>query len=659
VCFLDANGDGKQDLFLPGLGVLNTNRKYLPELSSENLGNALFIVREIDAEGIPIFVNVSAEAGIRGLGRLGVGCAVGDYDNDGREDVVVSQATRGVFASHYGELTRYGSHARVFPPPDIFFTDKTDGKYRPLEEGGVTLFRNEGNDKNGVPRFRDVTQFAGLRRGGNGTAVAFADVDNDGLLDLFVGNYADFDFVGFTAPRFPGHANALYRNNGDGTFVDITAQAGVAGFSEYVYSRDGSKRHYAWQNDLLDARGNIVGDPAGNTLAATFFDYNDDGRVDLLVGDDVPGRIRLYENSGGGQFRDVSEQVGLGVAGAWMGFGIGDVDRDGHFDIFATNLGGPMGSRYRRPYPAEISLYEILNQPNRATFYSGLWLFRRGLFESVSARALVDWGVFPPDIRWYPPAGEEGVGQAPEPRGFERGDFGFGALVFDYDNDGDEDLFWIGSLLRSGANLLFNKMWRGNPGRLLINNGTGLSFTDRAIEAGLSVLADENDPESYENGRGVARGDLNDDGYPDVVMTNAGGWDSPRGEPLSLGFEYRYLGLAQSYIPGPTFLRISPGGPNAWAKIKLIGTNSNRSAIGARVTVEYRDGGVFRRAIQEVRAGESYASQNSLELLFGLGAATVIDRITIRWPFGPHGHTQTLLNLPVRERTVVVEEKQQ
>ncbi|MBI2033509.1 MAG: CRTAC1 family protein [Candidatus Liptonbacteria bacterium] len=631
VCVIDANGDGLPDIFIPGLGAFNTSLGVLNGIKDKDFGNRLFLNKGNDSLGLPIFEEVTDKAGIRNIGKLGVGCAVADYDNDGREDVVVTNATKGAFYSAYGE-TPIGFGKRV-TPPSFFYTDKTDGKYNFPAEGGVTLFSNVGNDKNGIPHFKNVTMSAGLTHGGNGTSAVWGDVNNDGFIDLFVANYSDFDFVGFTTPHFAGEENVLYKNNGDGTFMDVTKESGVAGKPDYVYQRNGEKL-YSWDKNIVDSKGRVVGDSDGNnTLAASFIYNNKNGLPDLITGDDIPGRIRMYKNLGSFHFKDVSDENNFGISGAWMGIAAGDVNGDGSEDIFATNLGSAFGSRYRPQSDTETEMYDILNPPNRGTFYNGLWLSQDNFYKNVSQEVHVDWRDLIPNIRWFPPDTlSKGTIASPKPVGLELGDFGFGALIFDYNNDGKNDIMWIGSLLRSGINLYINF---SGTGHLLQNVGDG-KMVDISDLVGVRDLTSQSDQSTYQNGRGLAIADFNSDGYNDIIMTNAGGFDSgdPNVPKLPLGLNYLVLGLAKEYRPGPTFLFISNGGTNHWIKIKLIGAKSNKSAIGAKIYIEYKENGVVKKQFRAIHSGGSYASQNSLESIFGLGASAEIDRVTVEWPSG-------------------------
>lgn len=646
VCVVDLNGDGRPDLFFPGLGDFNTDRNMLKGLTDAELGNHLYLNRRTDETGLPVFEDVTDAAGVRNIGKLGSGCGAADYDNDGRVDLAVANATRAITADAYGDVP-IGFGDRVFPPK-FFHTDGTDGKYDFPKEGGITLFRNEGVDAGGVPHFKDVTFAAKVTRGGNGTVALWGDVDKDGYVDLFAGNYVDMDFAGFNFSRFAGGFDVLYKNNGDGTFTDVTKTAGVGGEPEYVYDLEGHKQ-FGWDEGVKDKKGRIVGDPAGNTLAASFI-YNGE-LPDLVVASDIPGRIRYYKNLGGFRFKEVSDQYGFGQSGSWMGLAVGDINNDGKEDIFATNSGGPSGSRYRPRTSTGTDMIDIMNPPNKGTFYNNLWLAEGDYFKNTTRGIRVDWGGLRPDIRWYPPEFRQANNASPQPAGLEEGDFGFGTVMFDYDNDGDLDLAWAGALRRFGTRVFTDFI---RPGRLLENLGDAAAFRDVAGPARARNLKSQDDPESFQNGRGFVAADLNLDGYSDLIITNGGGFDAADTSipELGLGRNYLKMALVREYTPGPTFLFVSGGGRNHWASFTLQGAKSNRSAIGAKVALVYRENGILKRQVKAVHGGGSYASENSLELLFGLGSADRIEEVSVTWPSGIR---QTLKNVELNSHNSIIE----
>jgi hypothetical protein len=283
--------------------------------------------------------------------------------------------------------------------------------------------------------------------------------------------------------------------------------------------------------------------------AATFTDADGDGFPDLLVANcnDVnerPTPIEFLRNNGDLTFTDIRNETGTGTLWFWQGLTVGDYDNDGDLDFVATSFGAQIGH----------ALYE--NQGN------GTYLNR-----STQARI----------------AGSE---------------IGFGISFADFDNDGFQDLFMAGSLPIAGFDVI--GAGRGNPGRLLLNNG------DKTFRSA-AAFGLENRFTS-----GVAVADFDRNGFPDVVVVTSRftrtGYD-PDGRPVLLQ---------------------NDGNGNHWLTIRTVGTSSNRDGIGARVMVTAGE----LRQVREVRAGSSLASMDSPWPTFGLGDATAIDSIHIDWPSG-------------------------
>lgn len=431
------------------------------------------------------FSDASAQAGINNTGK-NYGVAIGDYDNDGREDVYVSRHTL----------------------PNL-------------------LYRNNGDGA-----FTNVAAQAGVAHQGTTTCSVWGDIDNDGDLDLYLGNRDE--------------TNVLYRNNGNGTFTDISESAGVNtlfrtraalfgdidrdGFID-LYVANMTAPNYMFRNNgnntFTDVTASSNTQDYGVAMGSVFFDYDNDGDLDLYLTHDANQPYILYRNDGTGHFTDVSAQSNANYAGQGMGVDVGDVNNDGYLDIYITNL-----------YANTL----LLNDGH-------------GAFTNITGGA--------------------GVGDL---------GMGWGVLWLDCDNDGLQDIYVANdSYFSPFPNLLYHN--RGDNTFQPIAQGTPLA--------------------SMYGGYGAASADFNADGRADIFLANSGN----DGNQL--------------------FFNLTAN-DNKWVKIKLRGTESNRSAIGARVEVEA--GG--KLMVDEVIAGAGYASQNSLILHFGLGQAEVISRLTVRWPSG-------------------------
>ena len=432
------------------------------------------------------FVDATDEANLGDAG-WGMGCAVGDYDNDGDLDIYI---------------TNYGRNV---------------------------LYANQGDGT-----FVDVTEYAQVGDERFGTGCAFLDYDGDGYLDLYVANYVDFEHFLQTTPNksymwkglrvhfgprgMKGSGDILYRNQGDGIFADVTVEAQVV------------------DQDKLYGMGVIGGD------------YDRDGDVDIYVANDT-GANFLYQNQGDGTFADIGWMIGAaygesGEAQGCMGIAYGDYDNDLYQDILVTNFWEQTNTLYHN---------------DRGTFFSDLSF-------------------------------DAGVGK----ESFQF--LAWGTEFFDYDNDGDKDLF-----VANGH--LFPQLDRANLGtsyaqtnQLFENLGDG-TFVEVSQLSGEGL-------EIKKVSRGASFGDYDDDGDLDIFVLNIN--------------------------DRPTLLRNDGGNENNWLMVKTIGTESNRDGIGARI--EVRSGGLTQSA--EIRSGASYLSHNDLRAHFGLGQREAVDLLVVHWPSG-------------------------
>ncbi len=457
------------------------------------------------------FTDVTRASGLAASGWAS-GVTIGDYDADGRDDVFI---------------TFWGRNQ---------------------------LFRNIGN---GV--FTDVTARAGLPTTGAprwGSGCAFIDYDRDGDLDLFVSNYLKFDLA--TTPEagkgancswkgvpvncgpkgLPTDTNILYRNNGDGTFTDVSTASGIA---------------------KVEGR---------YPMTAVVTDFNDDGWSDIYVACDSTASI-LYRNNKDGTFTDVALESGVaynedGNAQAGMGLAVGDYDNDGLIDIFKTHFSDDLPILYRNT--------------------------GRGFFDDASRLAGFDHTRY---VQW-------------------------GAGLFDFDNDGWQDIMIVTGNVYPEVERVYKDYPHRTP-RMIFRNTGQSRFVDVTRQTGSVML----DPRSS---RGAAFGDYDNDGDVDELVMNM------NDTPLLLRNEYVSQGVT----------REREAALNNWIKIKLVGTRSNRNAIGARVRLF---AGAQTQA-QEVTSQSSYYSHNDPRLHFGLGKQTRVERIEVRWT---NGTTEIFKNLNLNQ----------
>ncbi len=446
------------------------------------------------------FTDVSKAAGVA-LTAYTLGIAVGDYDNDGFEDI---------FLDNFG--------------PNV-------------------LLRNNGDGT-----FTDVTAKAGVALGPHlGAGACFLDMDGDGDLDLFAARYVDFTYENHRIARFNGHpayvgpmdyqptASNLYRNNGDGTFTDVSVASGIA-----------------------SAKGTGMG--------MVCADIDKDGDTDILVGNDVAGNF-LWVNDGTGKFEERGLASGLaydfgGTPQATMGIECGDFDNDSWLDFYATSY-----------------------QQETATLYRNL---RDGTFEDVTRTTGAGEGTLTP-VTW-------------------------GCALVDLENDGDRDILVATGHLHDNVEFFDNVAAYEARNVLLMNTGKGqfVNVSDRCGD-GLRVVR---------SSRGIACDDLDNDGDVDVVVLNS--------------------------RRGPTVLRNDSPRGNHWLQIELRGVKTNRDGIGAQVTVVAGD----LTLLDEVHSGRGYQSHHGTRLQFGLGARDRVDRVEVKW-IG--GGKEVIDKVPVDRLAVITE----
>ena len=463
----------------------------------------------------------------------------------------------------------------------VMVNGSTVDRYR--QNGGdplVTLWHQDANLK-----FTDITQKAGLTRKGWGMGVAVADFDNDGNLDLFVTGYG---------------GNVLYRGRGDCTFEDVTDKAGVrgGGFSTGAawadYDRDGYVDLFVSRYVRVDMNNLPV---PGSTkfcqfkgVAVQCGPWGMEGETDLL-----------YHNRGDGTFEEVSKKAGVDDPDKYYGLGVswGDYDNDGWPDLFVADDATPnhlYHNNHDGTFTDDAMVAGIaLNGEGQALGSMGVaW----GDYDHSGRLSMfVTEFADQPNTLYHNQGGsfedvamQSRVGQPSLPY------LGWGTSFFDMDNDGWLDLFLVGGHVYPQMDNVRGSAAYAQP-MLLHRNLRNGTFEEVSKAAGISDMP-------LKSRRGVAFGDIANNGNVDMVVLNVG-------EP-------------------PSLLMNTNSSANHRVLFKLMGTKSNRAAIGARVTVHA--GGMTQ--FDEVRGGASYLSQNDLRLHFGLGHAVTMDLVEVRWPTG-------------------------
>jgi hypothetical protein len=429
-----------------------------------------------------------------------MGAAVGDYNGDGFPDLYVTQYPRSI------------------------------------------LYRNNGDGT-----FTDVTEKAGVAAPGWATSAVWFDYDNDGRLDLFVGQFVDFDKANgcgiggdgkrhYGIPRiFRPMPSWLFHNNGDGTFTDVSKESGIA-----------SRLGKAWG------------------VVAT--DVNNDGNMDLFVSNDTVANF-LFVNRGKGRFEEIGLQADVAYSAegrprSGMGVDSADFNDDGWMDLFVANIDEEIFSLY---------------QNNKDLTFDDL--------------------AMPLDIglatRWMS---------------------GWGLKFFDYDNDGNLDLILANGFPDDLVDELSSLVKYQEP--LLLFQNTGHGFKNVSEQGGPAFAR------SY-SARGLAIGDFNNDGAVDVL-----------------------IGINDG---APVLLRNNAGTKNHWLGLKLVGTKSNTDAVGARVTYQAGD---TKRSRMKVGGG-SFMSSHDPRLVLGMGQETKIDWLEVQWP--RPGGIERFTNLPLDQYITIVE----
>jgi hypothetical protein len=483
--FFDYDNDGWMDIYLVNSGPSDF---YQPKPSPRN---ALY---RNNRNGT--FTDVTDKAGVAGE-TFGMGAAAGDFDGDGWQDLYV---------------TSYGRNI---------------------------LYRNNGNGT-----FTDVTAKAGVAAPGWSTCATWFDFDKDGRLDLFVSSFVLYNKemscgnnrLGrnfYCIPRiFKPRPSHLFRNNGDGTFADVSKESGIAA-------------------------------SPGKSFGAVATDVNNDGLSDLFVANDTMPNF-LFVNKGGGKFEEVGLAAGVayGESGnprSGMGVDAADYDNDGWQDLFVANIDQELFSLYRNQKDLTFT-----DEPGEI---------------APATRLLSGWGL----------------------------------KFFDYDNDGDSDLFLANGHPDDMVEIITTRVKYKEP--LLMFENTGREFDDVSAQSG-AVFG------KVFPARGMTVGDYDNDGDLDLLISNNG--------------------------EAPLLLENEGGNRNNWVGLDLVATKSNPGAVGAVITWQ---AGPLKQSRLKTSGGSYLASHDPREVL-GLGRNPKVDSVEIRWP---SGRVDKLSNLPAGAYVRVVE----
>lgn len=520
---------------LPALGVGDYTLNFELEVQNGPLLSSQAKVKVITSDWQ--FTEVSEAAGLNyshgfssianGISRdrqimLG-GVAAGDYDNDGWVDLYITRGSEGanlLFRNQGdGSFQETGAAAGVdlsgLENSGALFADYDGDGFLDLHVTGINTTQQTLFHSNGDATFSDVTADSGFGFITQSMNSSLADFDKDGDLDMWITHW--------TANRQHGY---LWRNNGDGTFTDISEAAGI-------------------DDDLMA------------DFSVNFTDIDNDGWLDILVAADF-GTSQVYINNGDSTFTNTTTNVISDENG--MGSAVGDYDNDGDLDWFVSSIYDPLGER-----------------PESAG---------------------TNWGIS--GNRLYQNQGDGSFADVTDASGLRLGYWGWGSCFADFNNDGHLDLFHVNGY-KDGQPLATDP-FHDDPSRLFIADGQG-GFLETSVNFGIDDTG---------QGRGIVCFDYDRDGDVDIFIANN---EQP-----------------------PKLFRNDYGNNNKFLHVQVAGEGKNTQAIGARIYVSSEG----KTQMRELRAGNNFMSQNPPEAYFGLGEASKVDEVQVIWPSGKQQVLQDL-----------------
>jgi len=668
VAAFDANNDGLIDLYFPSNGrpltrPMDENGVLQLDKRHPAIPSTLYINQGNDANGNPIYKTIdelisksknnqyveeellpenkykprkSIKDDKYRTGRIGRAATTADFNGDGRIDLLILNAHYGMpfcvpgygiriypGANFMGRKNRDGLDYIESHMPEFLIGDMVDGrnvKFKGEGEGQNVLLLNMGDkDKDGLPEWKDVSNEVGFdKMNYHSTGASVADLDRDGDLDIYIGNFLDPDFWGFGTPTFAGNRNTLWINQlsetGKFGFEEKAQEFNCSGLATENINFDLPRRG---TDDLENSaiakyKGVQVGEEAGHTWATLFADINNDNYPDIISANDVPNKLRVYINQKGNGFKAVKKFDEPNSIGCWMGLAIGDLNNDRKPEIMVGNCGAAAFSiRNTALFIEDLnvvnsqSIAQINALDGNANLNHIVLNFEDGTenFTDLCRDVKVKFNEYTAPDTYHKynihPIAHKMYDDLDFANTLSGAEFSWNPSFFDIDNDKDLDIYMVGSLNRGNDNFIGD--WSAGVGRMLINESSksNFQFEDRTLEYRLFDIDeldyDSNPPKKaapgtgwhkedyiyfsdrdsytgqgldvsknsqikdifrmHEAANGNIAADLNGDGKIDIIVPHTGGYNSLSPEARNLKINFMGKSLA---VPPPNKVMKAP-----------------------------------------------------------------------------------------------------